>query len=431
MLFRSSGYTLTCEDYGPKNSADYCFLKGTKYYKTCKTAQEVCEGLGFGHNDGNPCSADEVIDGYCPRSGTYYSCKIDPVKYCKNHGYSNGGCGAYETVSSSACPYDASYKKCIPTCKSRLAADRYIEINEGLWYKGKTAVVLKDITNINLTNPLGVEYTDIKSEATLYKRDAYTECSSWNKPSLTIGANSGSRLLAKNLNDVTVILDHNGTAGLAVTHLEAGGTWEDVTVTETNLSSFGDQPSDAYNDIHVMKKSSRLHVTGILTLKGNNVFRTGGQRWIVNNDNNQKIGMFHLEINGDGKVHIESGNTRFQGIPIMLYENIPGAEFVISNATFYQEESGFRTQNGNGLLRLSNANATFYKIWINGTVGSQDNFNVTQASRLTITGNMRLYNSKLSIYGNSTVIQSWKDIGVCNKDRICIGSGSKDRKSVV
>ena len=226
-----SGYTLTCEDYGPKNSADYCFLKGTKYYKTCKTAQEVCEGLGFGHNDGNPCSADEVIDGYCPRSGTYYSCKIDPVKYCKNHGYSNGGCGAYETVSSSACPYDASYKKCIPTCKSRLAADRYIEINEGLWYKGKTAVVLKDITNINLTNPLGVEYTDIKSEATLYKRDAYTECSSWNKPSLTIGANSGSRLLAKNLNDVTVILDHNGTAGLAVTHLEAGGTWEDVTVT--------------------------------------------------------------------------------------------------------------------------------------------------------------------------------------------------------
>ena len=57
-----SGYTLTCEDYGPKNSADYCFLKGTKYYKTCKTAQEVCEGLGFGHNDGNPCSADEVID---------------------------------------------------------------------------------------------------------------------------------------------------------------------------------------------------------------------------------------------------------------------------------------------------------------------------------------------------------------------------------
>ena len=135
--------------------------------------------------------------------------------------------------------------------------------------------------------------------------------------------------------------------------------------------------------------------------------------------------MFHLEINGDGKVHIESGNTRFQGIPIMLYENIPGAEFVISNATFYQEESGFRTQNGNGLLRLSNANATFYKIWINGTVGSQDNFNVTQASRLTITGNMRLYNSKLSIYGNSTVIQSWKDIGVCNKDRICIGSGSK------
>ena len=36
-----------------------------------------------------------------------------------------------------------------------------------------------------------------------------------------------------------------------------------------------------------------------------------------------------------------------------------------------------------------------------------------------------MYNSKLSIYGNSTVIQDWETIGVCNKDRICIGSGSK------
>lgn len=164
---------------------------------------------------------------------------------------------------------------------------------------------------------------------------------------------------------------------------------------------------------------------GTLTLNGDNTFSSGSWVWTINKDNNQKIGMFHLEVNGGGKVHIEGGTTNFYGVPILQYETTAGAEFVISNATFKQTNSGFRTNGGQAWLYLSNTNATFYKIRINGAVASHENFHVTNKSNLRVTGNIKLYNSKLSIYGNSTVTQDWETIGVCNKDRICIGSGSK------
>lgn len=61
-------------------------------------------------------------------------------------------------------------------------------------------------------------------------------------------------LLTKNLNNVYVTIDHAGTEGLGYTGLSAGGSWRDVYITESNTSGFGDQPSDAYGDIHVMKK---------------------------------------------------------------------------------------------------------------------------------------------------------------------------------
>ena len=427
-----AGYSLLCDEFGPQSPMDYCFLKGTKYYKTCKTEKDVCESLGYKYSKDEPCDADSVIASYCPRGSgnTYFSCKIDPDKYCKNRGYTQAACGAYETQSSSKCNVPGygvqeSYRKCNATCKSRLANAGYKEINEGLWYKGTTAVVFKDINNINLTNPLGSAYTDVKGEAALNKYDGYSECSSWNKPTLTIGSNSGHTLLTKNLNNVYVTIDHAGTEGLGYTGLSAGGSWRDVYITESNTSGFGDQPSDAYGDIHVMKKSTRLHVGGTLTLNGNNTFSSGSWVWTINKDNNQKIGMFHLEVNGGGKVHIEGGTTNFYGVPILQYETTAGAEFVIGNATFKQTNSGFRTNGGQAWLYLSNADATFYKIWIDGSSAAHENFHVTNKSNLHVTGNMRMYNSKLSIYGNSTVIQDWETIGVCNKDRICIGSGSK------
>lgn len=34
--------------------------------------------------------------------------------------------------------------------------------------------------------------------------------------------------------------------------------------------------------------------------------------------------MFHLEVNGGGKVHIEGGTTNFYGVPILQYETTAG-----------------------------------------------------------------------------------------------------------
>ena len=184
-----AGYNLTCDDYGPKTPTDYCFLKGTKYYKTCKTGQEVCEGLGFKHHSGSPCSADEVIDSYCPRDGNYYSCKIDPTKYCKNHGYSQAACGKYEEVSSETCPHDSSYKKCVKTCKSRIYAD-YPNYNfDGeRSSNGGTMVYTKNVVDNNFS---GTSNSYYKSGYTF--KDVYSECQNIAKPTVTVNT-SGSNV---------------------------------------------------------------------------------------------------------------------------------------------------------------------------------------------------------------------------------------------
>ena len=429
-----SGYTQTCDEFGPKSPMDYCFLKGNKYYKNCKSEQEVCEGLGYSHSSSNPCDNDSIIDGYCPKGtgNSYYSCKIDPDKYCKNRNFKETACGAYENQSYEKCNVPGfgvqeKYRKCNATCKSRLADAGYKEINSNLFYNGRSAAVLGSINNMSITNPVGQDYTDVRGEAYFGKYAGYSECSSWNRPTLTIGASSGSGLLNRNLDNVYITINHAGTAGLDYTGLSVGNsvTWRDVYITESNLSDWGDQPSTAYDEIHVMNRSTRIHVGGILTLNGTNTFSKGGYHWTINKDNGQKIGMFHLEVNGGGKVHIYGGDTTFYGIPILQYDTTSGAEFVISDATFSQSESGFRTHGGQAWLYISNSNATFYKVWINGATGSHENFHVVNKSNVHITGNFRLYNSRLNIIGNSTVKQDWETIGVCNKDRICIASGSK------
>ena len=211
-----AGYSLLCDEFGPQSPMDYCFLKGTKYYKTCKTEKDVCESLGYKYSKDEPCDADSVIASYCPRGSgnTYFSCKIDPDKYCKNRGYTQAACGAYETQSSSKCNVPGygvqeSYRKCNATCKSRLANAGYKEINEGLWYKGTTAVVFKDLTlsDASMKNPLGTYYSSWRGEASFYKYDGYKECSSYNRPTLTFTPDLW--LFNNNLDNLWIRINHN------------------------------------------------------------------------------------------------------------------------------------------------------------------------------------------------------------------------------
>jgi hypothetical protein len=197
-----SGYTQTCDDYGPKSPADYCFFKGTKYYKDCKTASEVCEGLGFTHSADNPCSADEVPDAYCPKNGSYFSCRIDPDKYCKNHGFITGACGNYQLLSSEKCPYDTAdiYHKCTHTCKSRIYEETGGEINfdGGLSFAGAPMVYLNSLTDNNFG-----------TSAKIYRGPHsynYEECRSLSRPTVSTANHAETLLNGLTLSDFNLNL---------------------------------------------------------------------------------------------------------------------------------------------------------------------------------------------------------------------------------
>ena len=197
-----SGYTQTCDDYGPKSPADYCFWKGTKYFKSCKTALEACEGLGFSHSADNPCSADEVPDSYCPKNGSYFSCRIDPDKYCKNRGFTTGACGTYQQSSSEKCPYDTAdiYHKCTHTCKSRIYEETGGKINfdGGLSYAGAPMVYLNSLTDNNFG-----------TSAKIYRGPHsynYEECLKLSRPTVSTSNNAETLIDGLTLSDFNLNL---------------------------------------------------------------------------------------------------------------------------------------------------------------------------------------------------------------------------------
>ncbi len=204
-----AGYTETCDEFGPKSPMDYCFLKGTKYYKTCKTEQEVCESIGYTHSADNPCDEDSVIESYCPRGSgnSYFSCKIDPDKYCKNRGFTTSACGEFQEVSSEKCNVpgvgvQSQYRKCNHTCKSRLMEAYPSYSFDGVRSSsGGTMVYTKDVVDNNLSSASNTTY---KSGYSF--RNSFAECASATKPTVTVNT-SGSTLTilsGLNLNDVDV-----------------------------------------------------------------------------------------------------------------------------------------------------------------------------------------------------------------------------------
>ena len=427
-----AGYSLLCDEFGPQSPMDYCFLKGTKYYKTCKTEKDVCESLGYKNSADSPCDADSVIASYCPRGSgnTYFSCKIDPDKYCKNRGYTQTACGAYETESSSKCNVPGygiqeSYRKCNATCKSRLANAGYKEINEGLWYKGTTAAILTDlnISNDMLKNPLGSYYSNLRGEASFNKYDGYSECSSWNKPTLKFGTDS--IVFDRDLDNLYLEINHGGNANEA--HMSANGnhTWRDIYVTNTN----GPQKMGFDDRQWIYFGRMRLHVNGPIYLKGSNTFSAGGYYEIGNNshgrDNTQKIATYFLELNDGGKLIMDGSTNYFRYIPILLWECSNGCSVELYNkATMNMPYNGVAIHGGAGVFVMNNSSADLFALRISGGGASWQNLQVVNSSTLNLNTWLRLYNGRLDLRSNSKITTQDSRIEVCNKDKICLGSGA-------
>lgn len=431
-----TGYNLTCDEFGPKSPMNYCFLKGMKYYNDCKTEKDVCESLGYTHSKDAPCDSDSVIDSYCPKGSgnTYYSCKIDPNKYCQNRGYTQVACGAYETQSSSKCSVpgfgiQGSYHKCNATCKSRLAKAGYKEINEGLWYKGTTAAVLKSLTlsSSMMKNPLGSSYTAWKGEAAFNKYDGYTECASWNKPSLTFTPDLYA--LKSDLDNVQMVINHNQNANEAHTYATGSHTWRDVTITSINNPNSVNTGNFGWRE-WVRLGTLRIHIdSGTITLKGTNLFTTGGFFTISGNDhgrdNTQRVGLHFFELNGAGKMVMDGSNNSFNYVPILLYQCSGDCSVKLQNgASMTMPYSGVVIQGGNGKFLMDHSTADLFALRISGCGGACQNLQLTNSSKLTLNTWLRLYNARLDLKSNSTLTTQDDRIEVCNKDKVCLGTGA-------
>ena len=419
-----AGYNLTCDDYGPKTPTDYCFLKGTKYYKTCKTGQEVCEGLGFKNHSGSPCSADEVIDSYCPRDNNYYSCKIDPAKYCKNHGYSNAGCAKYETVSTDVCSYDSSYKKCIPTCKSRLADAGYTEVNSNLFYKGTIGAVLGDLTisgNNLLSNPLGNRYTSLRGEAAYNKYDNYSECRSDNKPKLIF--KPALDVFDSDLDNVTIVIDHNNNSNEAHTYVHGNREWRDIYVTDINSGTSHDETNLGHKEWLNWIGFGSLHINieNNVKLKGDNTFTSNNYYNRLDGDNSQRTALHFFELTGKGKLIMDGGSHDFINVPILLRNNDEGAVVVLQNkATLNMPYSGISIYEGDGKFIMDNSTANLFALRVKGLSKRYKNLKIRNNSTLQLQTWLRLEGSSLRVSGRSSVRTKPSEIEVASKNTICI-----------
>ena len=430
-----AGYSLLCDEFGPQSPMDYCFLKGTKYYKTCKTEKDVCESLGYKYSKDDPCDADSVIASYCPRGSgnTYFSCKIDPDKYCKNRGYTQTSCGAYETESSSKCNVPGygvqeSYRKCNATCKSRLANAGYKEINEGLWYKGTTAVVFKDLTlsDASMKNPLGTYYSSWRGEASFYKYDGYKECSSYNRPTLTFTPDLW--LFNNNLDNLWIRINHNNNPNEAHTYSKGNYIWRDIYITSTNEPSSVSSKNFNWRE-YIPFGTLRIHIEGQIDLHGSNNFSSASFYNLDANHhgraNNHDVALHFFELNGYGKLVMDGSQNYFNNVPILLYQCNGDCSVVLRNKAYISmPHNGIAIQGGNGKFSMDNSSADIYALRISGCGGACQNMSVTNNSTLNLDTWLRLYDARLDLKSNSKVTTQDNTIEVCNKDKICLGSGA-------
>lgn len=212
----ASGYNLTCSDFGPVNGNDYCLI-GTKYYKSCKTAADVCRA-----------ELEQRYPGYAMTQN----------------------CAAYENVLAT-CSRDSSYKICQPTCKSQIAANSSFAVDgNGFIYQRSypsTAYVVENTSTTPVTNTnTGSTYTSVYGPSSLSYYSSL--CGALPKPTITLRTAQSSYVLSRSFNGVNLYLNDSSY------YLSSSASFYDV-----NFSGA------SYVNLYLYGSSASVNMTSAMT----------------------------------------------------------------------------------------------------------------------------------------------------------------------
>lgn len=469
-----AGYSLTCDDYGPSSPLDYCFINGTKYYKSCNDIRKYCNNKGYEYSADNPCPENQVPKTYCPVKGgdAFYTCSVDPDTYCKNNGFSSQGCLPYEIESSEKCPYDTAgiYRKCTKTCISRLVNEEgmAVLVKDTLLYNKNTAVVLANVNDMPTMDPVKVnEFTTINGY-TAYA-DKYPECVCQNKKTKSIGdpyffnvngsfekyntldycenpmvvASRSNGLLNRNLSNLHIRIDHEQATSLNYLNVDRAVTWNNLYIDNQNWSYKSPTTGNINNygtincyQLWYRNDGTVIRINGQLDMKGKIYIEspTSLSRVMLSCNNTQANKLPLITIDVPGKLNI-AGNGIVRDTEVVLkdvniYEgntnnpNSPSHIQLYGKAYLWVSGGGIHIANGDfGIEDSSFVSTTYLGMLNNGGAGTYRWIMAVKNSFLYSDFEVQLQDGGLMIKGGSEYYVRSGDGTLARNSVVCVHGG--------
>lgn len=375
------GYSLTCSDYGPKNSSDYCMI-GTKYYKECKTINDVC--------------AEELKNKY--------------PSYTVTH----GDCATYENQLAT-CSKDSSFKVCQPTCRSQILAlyghVYNIDTNGFIYMKDQpnTAYVVENSDTVPLRNSItNTEYTYIYGPSLLsYKAST---CTALARPRLTASTTQNNYVLSRNFNGVDIYYNTDKY------YINSAASFYDVNFSGNSSITFNIDGSGAslsltsgittgkYISVYA---TNRANVTLNENTKVETIDIKSGSSLYVGGGGNNNISYLTVDGSGSKASLSYSKNLNISTATVSNYGNIQADDSGSSGRTY---AIGTLNVNSYGVFRtnyikpftittLNASNRGFVKVGSSGEIKVTGTINLRSCSRLcTYNGSFYYRNSVANCY---------------------------------
>ena len=142
-------------------------------------------------------------------------------------------------------------------------------------------------------------------------------------------------------------------------------------------------------------------------------------------DNTNKIAHHFFELHGGSWLTMNGSSNTFQYVPILLHRCNPACFVWLQNgASMSMPDNGVVLNRDSGMFYMDNSTADLYALRASGCGKSCQNILINNNSLLKLNMRLRLYDSRLHLRNNSTLITQDKMIEVCNGDGICLGSGA-------